>query len=246
MLNAIVIYAEGNIAGQPGTLIAQHLHHVVISGCVKCCPEGLAVIDTCRPDIIFLDTGISDPGALALLNTLAHKDFSLVFITIGPQGIAAATSRSASAELTLKAAIEELQHSVDTILSMRQARGAGNVGVDKVRRVGFTGRLPLPVREGVIFQAVADIVWIQSDGSYSLFHTTDGQKHMVCRGMSEFEHLLPEREFFRVHRSHIINIKKVKKYIRTDGYYAEMENGTLLEIARRKKDDFLLLMNTLE
>jgi two-component system LytT family response regulator len=55
--------------------------------------------------------------------------------------------------------------------------------------------------------------------------------------------VLPVKEFFRVHKSHLINIKKVKKYVRQDGYFVEMEDGSQVEIARRKKDEFLQTMN---
>jgi two-component system LytT family response regulator len=65
---------------------------------------------------------------------------------------------------------------------------------------------------------------------------------MVSKNLKEYEDLMPS-EFFRVHKSHLINIKKVKKYLRTDGYFAEMQDGSKVEISRRKKDEFLQIMN---
>jgi len=103
----------------------------------------------------------------------------------------------------------------------------------------------LPIKDGVVYLSVSDIIRIDSDGSYSTFYTSDSKKYLVSKNIGEYEEILPGGEFFRTHKSHLINIKKVKKYIRTDGYFVEMEDGSIVEISRRKKDEFLQVMNTL-
>jgi two-component system LytT family response regulator len=69
---------------------------------------------------------------------------------------------------------------------------------------------------------------------------------VVSKNLKEFEIILNPKEFFRAHKSHLINMKMVRKYIKTDGYYAEMSDGSIVEIARRKKEEFMQLMKESE
>ena len=109
----------------------------------------------------------------------------------------------------------------------------------------FEGKIGLPVKGGIIYIPICDIVRIESDGGYSTFYTVDNKKYLISKYLKIFENILPSTEFFRTHKSHLINTKKVKKYIRTDGSYVEMEGGSIVKISRRKKDKFLKTMNLL-
>lgn len=112
-------------------------------------------------------------------------------------------------------------------------------------RLTFFGKLEIPVKEGIFHCAVADVIRIESGGSYSTFYVEGGKRYVVSKGLKEYEELLPEKEFFRVHKSHLINIHKIRKYVRSDGNLLEMEDGSLIEVARRKKDDFFWAMNVM-
>jgi two-component system LytT family response regulator len=112
-------------------------------------------------------------------------------------------------------------------------------------RLTFSGKLEIPVKEGIFYCAVADVIRIESDGSYSTFYVADGKRYVLSKGLKEYEELLPEKEFFRVHKSHLINIHKIRKYVRNDGNFLEMEDGCQIEVARRKKDEFLEAMNVM-
>jgi two-component system LytT family response regulator len=112
-------------------------------------------------------------------------------------------------------------------------------------RLSFSGKLSIPVKEGILNCAVADVIRIESDGSYSTVYVVGGKRYVISKGLKEYEELLPEKEFFRVHKSHLINIHKIRKYVRNDGNFLEMADGFLIEVARRKKSVFLQVMNTL-
>jgi two-component system, LytTR family, response regulator len=82
-----------------------------------------------------------------------------------------------------------------------------------------------------------DIIRCEAEGSYSMFFMANGKRFMVTYGLIHYEELLSEKEFIRVHRHHLINIKYVERYDK-EGFVI-MKDGTKIEIARRKKDDFL-------
>ncbi len=112
-------------------------------------------------------------------------------------------------------------------------------------RLTFSDKVDIPVKDGVLHCAVADVIRIESDGSYSTLYVSGGKRYVISKGLKEYEGLFPEKEFFRVHKSHLINIHKIVKLIHTDGSLLEMGDGSLIEVARRKKSVFLRAMNVI-
>ena len=110
-------------------------------------------------------------------------------------------------------------------------------------RLTFSDKLEIPVKEGIFQCALADVIRIASDGSYSTVYVAGGRRYVISKGLKDYEELLPEKDFFRVHKSHLVNIHKIAKYVRTDGSFLEMEDGSLIEVARRKKEEFFQRMN---
>lgn len=102
-----------------------------------------------------------------------------------------------------------------------------------------TRRLALPTSDGLVFVPLDNIIRLQSDSNYTTFYLTGPEKMLVSRTLGEFEEQLEQNNFCRVHHSHIINLAHLKRYVRTDGGYAQMSDGTNVEISRRKKDEFL-------
>jgi two-component system LytT family response regulator len=92
-------------------------------------------------------------------------------------------------------------------------------------------------------QDVKDIIYCESTGSYTTFYFKSGEKVMVSRGIGEFEELLKDHHFFRIHHSYLINMNEVRKYIRGEGGTVILSNGTEVDVAKRRKDHFLSLLN---
>lgn len=100
-------------------------------------------------------------------------------------------------------------------------------------------KIAIPSLEGLLFLGTQDILHIEADGNYSTLYLADGNKQVVCRALKDFEDLLSSTMFFRCHHSHLINLKAIKRYIKSDGGLIELENGQTIPVSRRKKDDFL-------
>ena len=90
----------------------------------------------------------------------------------------------------------------------------------------------------LIFLEPEEIVFIESDGNYSSIHTTNNKKIVVTKKLKEVNTLLSEELFFRIHKSYIINLKKVKEFLKTDGYVV-LENNQKIPVSRQKKAEFL-------
>ena len=96
--------------------------------------------------------------------------------------------------------------------------------------------------EGLVFITMDDIIHVEAQDNYTVFHLTNQPKLTVSKTLKEFEDLLPPDRFYRVHNSHIVNLNFVRKYFKGKGGRIEMENGNVVEVSRRKKDEFLRLI----
>jgi two-component system LytT family response regulator len=104
-------------------------------------------------------------------------------------------------------------------------------------------RIALPTAEGIHFVQMADIIQCESLGSYTKFHLVKGPAIVVSRLLKEYEEILDNYYFFRVHQSNIINLEHIKRYVKGDGGQVWMSDNTEIEVSRRRKDEFLSLLS---
>ena len=100
-------------------------------------------------------------------------------------------------------------------------------------------KIAIPTPEGFDFIPISDILRCEARGAYTEIHTIHPKKLLVSRPLKDYENLLPEDIFFRIHNSHLINLNYIKKYSRGRGGYVELEDGSIIEVAIRRKDEFL-------
>lgn len=99
--------------------------------------------------------------------------------------------------------------------------------------------IEISVKDALIFIKSNDIIRLEASGSYTVFYLENNVKHMVSKSMKEYEAMLDHAVFYRCHNSHVINLKKVNKFIHNMGLFAELTDGSKVEIARKNKDEFL-------
>jgi two-component system LytT family response regulator len=100
-------------------------------------------------------------------------------------------------------------------------------------------RLSLATNEGVIFINTADILYCEASGGYTFFYMKNGDKFITSKTLKEYEEILVENHFFRIHHSYLINLSEIKRYIKGDGGTAIMSNNIELPVSKRRKDDFV-------
>ena len=104
-------------------------------------------------------------------------------------------------------------------------------------------KITLPTGNAYEIVNVKDIIRCEADGSYTSFFLENKKKLLVSASLKHYEDLLPPDDFIRVHHHHLINMHHVVRFLKTDGGYAVMSDGTQIEISRRKKDAFLQRLN---
>lgn len=201
-----------------------------------------AILDH-EPHLVFLDVEMPYGNGFDLLEQLEAIDFELIFVTAYSNYALKALNMSASYYLLKPIDIEELIAAVDkvslNISNKEQLRSAqilkNNLQVEEHR----LKRIVLPEMEGFEVAQLKDIVYCKANDNLTDFVFTDGRKKTICKTLKHFDEVLAESGFFRIHKSYLLNMEHVKGYVRGKGGYAQLSNGDELEIAVRRKQDFL-------
>jgi DNA-binding LytR/AlgR family response regulator len=100
-------------------------------------------------------------------------------------------------------------------------------------------KIALPTMEGLCFEKVKHVAYLEASGNYTVLHFTDKRQTLVCKTLREVEMLLPEDAFVRIHRSHTIHLRHIKKYVRGKGGHVLLQNGVTLTVSAGQKEVFM-------
>lgn len=206
--------------------------------------KGIEIIKQFKPDLVFLDIQMGDGTGFDLLEQLPEKDFEVVFVTAYNQYALKAFKFSALGYLMKPIKTDELVQTVSTIF---QHFNKFRLNAEKRLKVLIENygddrkikKIVIPSSKGFDVIAIENIIRLEGDRNYTNFITTDKSKISSSKTMAEYEGLLSEYGFFRIHQSTIVNLRYVKGYIKGDGGMAELVNGEQLQISRNRKNEFL-------
>jgi len=202
-------------------------------------------IRTLNPDLVFLDIQMEDGTGFDLLEKLKHVSFTVIFTTAFDAFAIKAFKYSAIDYLLKPIDPDEL---IDAIAKARRQLNQNHIKVDqllKFQRGEQQDRITISSSEGLTIVKLEDIIRLESDSNYTHFFLKAGEKITVPKSLKEYEDILPDDRFFRIHQSHIVNLSYVKKFIKEDGGYVLMEDGSQAYVARRRKDEFLQILTGL-
>lgn len=210
--------------------------------------EAISLIRSLRPDVLFLDIEMPRMSGFRMLEELGDYEAEIIFTTAYNHYAIDAMHISAFDYLVKPVAIEELELAVNRLLKKKimQTQERLHILKDSMNQAkSQENRIAVPLNEGFEFVVIKNIVRIESSGSYSRLFVLNGQSLLVTKLLKDFEDLLTPYRFFRVHNSHLINLDYIKKYLRGVGGQVLMENGDIIDVARRKKEEFVSILNLL-
>jgi two-component system, LytTR family, response regulator len=204
---------------------------------------GVELIIKVKPAIVFLDIELSDGTGFDILENLEKIDFKVIFVTgLDSYGIKA-IKFSALDYLLKPVDPDDLVKAVDKYKTdEKQYDFKANVDylLENIRgtKPKFK-RIALNSAEKVNMVNIDDILRCESQSNYTLFHLKDKETILVTKSLKEYENMLEEYSFIRVHHSHLINLNYLKEFIKTDGGYAVMTDGSNVPVSVRKRDNLL-------
>jgi two-component system LytT family response regulator len=211
----------------------------VIASCANI-PEGVLAINMKRPQLVFLDIEMPEYNGFELLSFFREVDFHIIFVTAYNEYALKAFEVSAVDYLLKPVDIDKLKAAmlkVEQKLKNHDMQSKLDVLKDSFGSGQFN-RIALPVTEGLLFIEVPDIVFLEAEGAYTNVWLRNGSKIMASKKLKFFEEVLESRpNFFRSHRSFIVNINFLKKYNKNDSSLT-LDNGKVAYIARERKVEF--------
>jgi len=247
MIKAVIVDDEQAAVEGLQTMLSEFCKDVEVVGSANSIIDGIKTIQQTKPNLVFLDIEMPYGNGFDILEAIPEKEFQVIFVTAYDHYAIKAIKYSALDYLLkpvdiddLESAVEKLRESITNKNFPKYDMLMENV------KAKHPLKLALPTLDGFLYIPVEHITRIEANGSYSDVYLDSGEKHIVSRNLRWYEELLDERVFFRAHKSHIINLKHVKKFSRSEGGTVEMEDGSIVEISRRKKDDFQRMMSELQ
>lgn len=204
------------------------------------------VIKKNNPDLLLLDIKLAGRNAFDLLELFPEADFRVIFVTAFDTYAIRAIKYSASDYILKPVDREELEVALNRVRTQLAENGKPDTRLKALLENlsnPHPKKLAVPDSGGITFVDLEKIIRCESDGNYTNIHLFDGKKMLASKTLGEFEDLLGEEKFFRVHRSHLINMDHIRKYIKGEGGYVELSDGSVIEVSRRKKLQFLEMIS---
>lgn len=240
MTRVLIIDDEEKARTALRNLLEKHCPDIRIMGEAGNVRSGLELIEQEQPDAIFLDVQMPDGTGFNLLEQAGKINFKVIFVSaydsfamqafkfsaldylqkpVDPDLLIDACSRLVKSE----SRYEEINKKLEVLL--------GNMNSFE--------KIALPTMDGIIFVKIRDITRCESDNNYTNIFLNNGQKIIVSKTLKEYDDMLTPFNFFRIHKSYLINLAYLQRYKKGEGGSVIMEDGAELEVSRRRKEEFL-------
>lgn len=205
--------------------------------------SALKLIGESSPDLIISNVNLSDKNAFEFLDLLGSFNFEIIFISDNDKHTLTAFKYGAIHYLLKPLDIDEFKSAVSRVLRSvleKKTKYQLELLFENVKNAGLIhSKIAIPTSDGYVFVEVDDIIRCQANGTYTHIYTTKFDKIVASKNIKEYENLLPNKKFYRIHNSHLINLDKITKYSKGRGGTVTMEDGTELDVASRRRLEFL-------
>jgi two-component system LytT family response regulator len=248
--NAILIDNEKHLRESLAVMLAAHCPEIILCGSAASASEGRALLEAEAVDFIFLDISMPDEDGFAFLRSIPKEYYGIIFVTAFEEYALLALKASAIDYLLkpvnpieLREAVRKAIHYHELRKRTLEQRSVYHESLNDLHHHVHSEsrqieKITIAEQFGFRVVKVADLMYLQADSNYTSLHLAGLERIVATRSLGEFEKILVSPEFFRIHKSTIINLNYLKGYSSYEGNDAEMADGTRLAISRRKLNEF--------
>src|SRR6187401_48069 len=243
MIRTIVIEDEEHSRKMLMQMLRDHCRQLNVVGNADSVKTGLTAIAEQRPELVFLDIELQSETSFEMLEKLPEINFELVFTTAFDHYALKAIKFCAIDYLLKPIDLNELRIAVaqaEKRLNREYLNNNLEVLVNNLKNSSQNNhKIALSTLEGLLFVNVRDIIYCESSGPYTKFIFKQAAVIVTSKHLKEYEDLLSGYDFFRIHKSYLVNLQEIKKYIRGDGGHLIMSDGATLNVSKQRKESFL-------
>lgn len=237
-IKSILVDDEKNGRENLAGLIKTHCPQIEVTDEAASVEQAIAKIREHRPQLIFLDIEMPGGNGFRLLEHFKDFPFEVIFVTAYDNYAIRAIRFSASDYILKPINLNELIAAVDKV-SQRIHNRSEN---ERIRQLYLNTmhpanpRIGLPSADRIEFVEVKSIVRCQGESNYTHIYFSDRKPLLTAKSLIEFEELLAEYHFIRVHKTHLVNLNHVSSFNKNDGGILHLSNGDSVGISRRRKE----------
>ena len=201
------------------------------------------LIDESTPDLVISNISLSENNASEFLDRLSPINFEIIFIADNDKHTLTAFKYGAIHYLLKPIDLNELRSAISRVsrtVAEKKSKHQFELLLENVTNSGLIhSKIAIPTSEGYVFIDIDDIIRCEANGTYTYIYTKKPERIVASKNIKEYELLLPKKKFFRIHNSHLINLDRISKYTKGRGGTVTMEDGTELDVASRRRLEFL-------
>src|SRR5258708_3502194 len=243
MIRCLLIDDEPDSRAVLKHLLETHCPEALVLGEADGVATAIKEIGDTAPDLLFLDINLGNGDGFGILDDLPAPAPQVIFVTAFDSHALRAFQYSAVDYLLKPLNGSDLRRAVDKVVQKFRTPEAGDhldVLMANIKALQASEqRMAIPTTNGLSFVFLRDILRFEANGAYTKVIMTDGRSELTSRSIREYEVLLPEGVFIRVHHSHIVNVNKIEKYLKERGGHFIIQITTTIEVAIRRREDFL-------
>jgi len=241
-IRAIIVEDEENSRITLANMLLNFCEGVEVIAQVDSVKTALAAIRQHQPDLVFLDIEMPEDNGFKLFDYLPSIDFETIFTTAYNQYAVKAFRVSAIDYLLKPIDLNDLRKAILKVKDKKEEQiGSVQSRVDILRENlgGHMNKLALPTQDGFLFIDLKDLFYCEAQGNYTAFHLKTDGKILISKTLKIYADLLEEFGFFRINRSHLINLRHVRKYGRQKNPIITLSTGVPLTLSENRKEAFL-------
>lgn len=238
MIKALIIDDEPVAANVLRMMLERHIPEISDLRIATRTEEALALLQSFAPQLIFLDIVMPEDNGFQLLGKMQGYEFEVIFTTAYNEYAIQAIRFSALDYLLKPIDADELKEAIrrykEKLLHKKQtAELINNLQQNLQSNQQSHFKLAIPGEEGAIFFSPAEIIRCEGDSNYTWFYLTNNRKHVSAKTIKEYEEILTQHNFLRIHKSHLVNKSFIQSYLNEGAVL--LSNNLRLPVSRQRK-----------
>jgi len=253
MTKAIIIEDEEQGLNNLKNMLAEHCSDISIVGEAGSVETGNKLLKKTNKDldVAFLDISLPDGLVFQMLNDLDKINFEIIFVTAYEEYAIRACQYSSIGYILKPIDPDDLKEAVNRIAVSKGRQNQITERLDVFNQHYFNKpnpfkKISISALDGIYFINIQDIIRCEAEDNYTHIHLSNGDKITASKTIKAYEDMLGAVNFYRVHKSHLINLNYMKKFVKGDGGYLVMDDNKKIEVSRRRRPAFMEQMRRLQ